>query len=1074
MSEKSVPAKTRLHNKYEAEGVQAEMKTMNSEYMARIEHWTRTLKDDFYEPLGEIDFEASRTMEELSLEQAKELDYVPVKPGYTWGKTWEYCWFRTQIKLGQEAAGKRIVLNLAPGGESALFLNGKSFGTYRAEWVSVWHHYIEDNTLTRCAEENDEFEFYMETYAGQYYPVAPSGECGVGPVLPGSYQDPLKEGERRVLGVSTYGIWNEDAYQLYMDVATIGRLLEVVEPTSLRAVKLARALEEFTLIVDFEQEKEARIRTYREAREMLRPILEAENGSTQPTFYAIGNAHLDLAWLWPMQETYRKTSRTFAQQLRLLEEYPEYRFVQSQPAAYEMCRKYYPELFERILEAIKKGQWIADGAMWVEPDTNMAGGEALIRQLLYGLAYYRDVLGVESQVLWLPDTFGYTGALPQILKSCGVKYLVTQKIFWSYNDGEQFPYHYFNWEGIDGTQVTAFLPTSYVYKTDPKEIAETWQKRVQVRDLDAFLLPYGYGDGGGGPTRDHVEYIRRESNLEGMPKVKNAAPLTFFKDMEAAGGPVNTYCGELYFTAHRGTFTVQAMVKKNNRRAEAALREMELWGSYALKCSAQYDQEKAEEYWKELLLHQFHDILPGTCIARVYEEAIPRVQKLIENVEEQTSAYQAELLKGTEGVTLFNSLSHERTEVIVLPQCFAEGAKTADGEEIPVQTIALPGQGQGVAALVTVPSVGGITVLPGHAEKTAQSGAFVRREGNVFILENEKLTAKIDEKGEVVSCIWKASGREFAAGPMNHFRMYKDVPRLFDAWDIDSNYIEQEITAAEQVTVEIVNEGGLAASVRVRGKIQNSEFTQDILLKSNAERIEFATTVDWKELHRLLKVSFPVTVYTENGINEMQFGYVQRPTKRSRQYEKDRFEVCNHRYSALCDGSHGAAILNDCKYGISMNENALELTLLRAGAGPEMRSDNHVHTFTYAFAPWEGSFMDSNIVEQGYELNMPISAAEGALAEGSSFSLVQIEKPNVILETMKPAEDGTGDLILRFYESKKAAVQTAVHTAFDGEVYLCDMLENPTEKVVSENGTFSLDFGVFEIKTVRIKDSSRK
>ena len=566
-------------------------KLMKSEWRDRIGHWVRTLKDDFYQPLGEIQWEAFRTNEQLSLGEAKREQFVSVKPGFTWGNTYEYCWMKGHIQLSEEANGKRIVMNLKPDGEATLFVNDKAFGTYRASWVNEPHHYIVDNVLSRCAKGDEQFDIMMEVYAGHYYPEAPTGGCATGPVLPGSYTDKLEEGKRRTLGRCTYGIWNEDAYQLFMDVDTLGRLLEVLDKTSLRAAKIAKALEQFTLIVDFEQEQDARIESYKKAREALKPVLEAENGSTMPVFYAVGNAHLDLAWLWPIAETGRKTARTFAAQLRLIEEYPEYKFIQSQPAEYEMCRKLYPELFERIKAAVKKGQWIAEGAMWVEPDTNMASGEALIRQLLYGKQYYKDVFDVDSEVLWLPDTFGYTGALPQILKGCKVNYLVTQKIFWSYNEGEQFPYHYFNWEGIDGSRIVSFLPTSYTYKTNPKQLEEVWKNRSQLQDLDAFLLPFGYGDGGGGPTRDDIEYAKREQNLEGAPRVELSDPKSFFKKMDEAGGPVNTYVGELYFNAHRGTYTSQAKVKQNNRRAEFALREMEMWGAFGLCKGNVYDSE---------------------------------------------------------------------------------------------------------------------------------------------------------------------------------------------------------------------------------------------------------------------------------------------------------------------------------------------------------------------------------------------------------------------------------------------------------------------------------------------------
>ena len=282
--------------------------------------------------------------------------------------------------------------------------------------------------------------------------------------------------------------------------------------------------------------------------------------------------------------------------------------------------------------------------MWVEPDTNMASGEALIRQLLYGKQYYKEVFDVDSEVLWLPDTFGYTGALPQILKGCKVNYLVTQKIFWSYNEGEQFPYHYFNWEGIDGSQIVSFLPTSYTYKTNPKQLDEVWKNRSQLQDLDAFLLPFGYGDGGGGPTRDDIEYARREQNLEGAPRVELSDPKSFFKKMDEAGGPVNTYVGELYFNAHRGTYTSQAKVKQNNRRAEFALREMEMWGAFGLCKGKVYDSDKADALWKELLLNQFHDILPGSSIGRVYEEARKAVGGVIETANKQADIYMSQLV----------------------------------------------------------------------------------------------------------------------------------------------------------------------------------------------------------------------------------------------------------------------------------------------------------------------------------------------------------------------------------------------------------------------------------------------
>ena len=1055
------------------------MKLMHSEWQDRVKHWLRTLKDDFYESLGEISWEAFQTMDYLTLEQAQEGPFKPVETGFTWGREWEYCWFKGSLTLPEGAKGRRIVMDLKPDGESAVFVNGKAFGTYRAGWVDEPHHFMVDNTLTPCAQGGEHFDVVMESYAGHFIPEAPTGGCATGPVLPGAYMDTAEEGKRKKLGKCTYGIWNEDAYQLYMDVSTLGMLLTTLEETSLRAAKIAKALEQFTLIVDFEQPKEERIALYKKAREALRPVMEAKNGSSAPVFYAVGNAHLDLAWLWPMAETYRKTARTFAAQLRLIEEYPEYKFIQSQPASYEMCKKYYPELFARIKEAVKGGQWIADGAMWVEPDTNMASGEALIRQLLHGKRYYKEEFGVDSEILWLPDTFGYTAALPQILKGCGVKYLVTQKIFWSYNEGEQFPYHYFTWEGMDGSQVVSFLPTSYTYRTDPVEANKIWKERTQLQDLDAFLMPYGYGDGGGGPARDFVEYAKRQEDLEGNVKVKMAGPAEFFHDMEELGGPVNTYVGELYFSAHRGTYTTQAMIKANNRRSELALREMELWGSLAMAKGQAYNFEKADALWKETLLHQFHDILPGSSIARVYVEA-EKAHKEIQKgaCELKENAFGALADTSREGaVTVWNSLSFERKALVELPGSFAGGAKTLEGEMIPVQEgmawesafgekkeAASPAV---VKALVTLPSCGAVSLVP--AEDGTAFGSVtevtVKEVPEGFVLENSKVKAVVNGKGEVVSFVLKSSGREFAAAPLNRFRMYKDVARMFDAWDIDSNYIYQEVEALSDAKVEIASQG-LEGALKVSGKIGNSPVVQYIRLSAEGTRLAFDTEIDWKELHRLLKASFPVDVYAENGINEMQFGYVERPAHRSKPYDKDRFEVCNHRYSAFCDGSHGAAVLNDSKYGVSMNKNALELTLLRAASCPEMQTDNRVHHFTYAFTAWEGSFAQSDVVRQGYELNVAPQQSGGAV---DAFSSLQIDKANVILDTMKPAEDGSGDIILRLYESQKAAVTARVCCGLGTKAYLCDMLENVLEEVPYEAGEMALAFKAFEVKTIRIK-----
>ena len=469
-----------------------------------------------------------------------------------------------------------------------------------------------------------------------------------------------------------------------------------------------------------------------------------------------------------------------------------------------------------------------------------------------------------------------------------------------------------------------------------------------------------------------------------------------------------------------------------------------------------------ERLWKEVLLHQFHDILPGSSIARVYQEAEKAFHAILDESHELTEKALQSLTEGENGITVGNSLGFAYETVLELPESFAAGAKTKEGKEIPTEKI-----GDKVYGLAELPAYGMVSLVPAEEQTKAEDEVVLTQVGETYVLENRQVKAVVDGKGEVISFVLKTSGREFAAEPMNRFHLYKDVPRLFDAWDIDSNYKEQEITAAEDVKVSVLQAGSLRGVLKVTGRISNSSFVQYIRLDAESTRLEFETVIDWKELHRLLKVAFPVRVFAENGINEMQFGYVERPTRRSRTYDKDRFEVCNHRYSALCDGAHGAAVLNDCKYGISMNENALELTLLRAAAAPEMHADNREHHFTYAFTAWEGSFADSDVVRQGYELNVKPVVTNGT---ADAFSLFDVEKNNVILESVKLAEDGSGDLILRLYESKKAAVHTALFTTLPvAKAWSCTMLEEKETELVVEDKSISLDFRAFEIKTLRLK-----
>ncbi len=1008
---------------------------MKPEWSSRLDHWILTLEKEFYEPLGVWAMEYFPTYDMLDPKQAEQQSFLPAPQGMQWGRTWEYAWFRSDMVLDDRAQGKRIVMDIRTGGEATLFVNGKVFGTRRAEWVSVPHHYLCDQVLTLDGHPGDTFHLLLEAYAGHDFPESALGGVATGPVREGDYSPRPENDYRQTLQPSTYGIWHEEAYQLWLDVTVLRDTLSIVDPDSYRAVQIEEALEQFSLTVDFEQPRELRIQDYIRARELLRPALDAVNGTAMAEMWAIGNAHIDLSWLWPYRETQRKVARTFAQQLRLMDMYPEYKFIQSQPHAYLICKEYYPELYERVKEKIKSGQWIADGSMWVEPDTNMSSGESLIRQVVHGKRFYRDEFGVDTKLLWLPDTFGYTAALPQILKNCGVEYLTTQKIFWTYNGSDKFPYHYFTWQGMDGTEIVSFLHQDYASRVDPVTVHGRWKDRVQKR-LDRFLLPFGYGDGGGGPTRDHIEHALREKDLQGVPKVRMENPDTFFTTMLSNGKPTNKYVGELYFQCHRGTYTNRADVKLGNRRSEIALREAEVWAIAASNQLA-YPLATLDALWKDVLLNQFHDILPGSCIERVYDEANVRYHHVMKETESIVRRSTSALTCG-DGTTWFNSLSWDRKHLVQTEKGYG---------------------------FVFIPAIGWTSEVD---YSTPKHPVNAYQHNNEITLSNGLITISVNQQGEIVQCV-DEKGHSRINGNANVLRMYKDIPRAFDAWDIDSLYDQSPVSLDEPGSIRLMEHSPWKAVIRVERKISHSTWIQNIILQADSARIDFVTHVEWNEKHRLLKVDFPTGLHTNEGINEMQFGYVKRPTHRSRPYDADRFEVCNHHYTALSEENRGAAVLNNCKYGVSMLEDTISLTLLRASTSPIPHGDRGEHSFTYSYYVWDGPFMSSDVVRQGYEVNVPVTITDGYAIQ---HSLMQVNEPNIIIEAMKAAEDGSGDIILRLYECKNTATEALLTLDFPVvHASVCDMLENAKERLSVKNSSVQLMFHGFEIKTLRIQAS---
>ena len=1020
---------------------------LSIEWRNRIDSWRRELPNSFYRPLGVVHLRGFLTRERLAVDQARGRGSEAMPAGTPWGAKWEYGWFSGEAVLPDEAAGKRIMLRVDVGAESAIYVRGAAAGAVDG------HH--REVLLSANGVPGERYEVMVEGYAGHGPRVS-----SVGPATPGRVTVPEPAHTQAVVGESTFGVWEEDVYQLWLDVETLYQLRDNIDTDSLRVAEIDQGLRDFSLIVDLELSHEEMLDTVRACRVRLKPLLACVNGSTAPTMFMIGHAHIDVAWLWPLAETERKCVRTFATQLGLMREYPEYKFLQSQAHLYGMVKRGYPRLYDRIGDAIRKGQWIVEGGMWVEADTNITGGESLVRQFIHGKRFFQDEFGIDCELLWLPDVFGYSGSLPQIMKGCGIKYFSTAKIFWNYKGGDPFPYNTFLWEGIDGSEVLVHLCNDYNSRTDPTAVIERWNQRVQKDGISTRLFPFGWGDGGGGPTRDHIEFIRRMRDLQGVPRTQMAGPIEYFEDQEARCLPDARYVGELYFQAHQGTLTSQARVKKGNRKSEFALREAEMWGvaARALKGHA-LPLAELEAAWKKVLLNQFHDIIPGSSIHRVYQEAEAAYAEVIDAAEEMSAASTALLADPAQAFTVFNSLSWARTCLVALPEGY-ESPASPEGEALPTQAV-----GDDTFTEVTVPSCGWTTVrlLKNSGGSSRGSSQLIATE---TLLENELLRVRFNQTGGITSIYDKEAERELAAGTCNCFRMYKDVPARFDAWDIDSMYPLTPVSLLDEATTEVLATGPLVARLRATRRLDQSKMSQEISLRRGSRRVDFGTRIDWRESHKLLKVAFPVRIHATEALHEIQFGYIRRPNHKSRPFDADRYEVANHKWSALVEESRGFAVLNDCKYGVNVLGNTINLTLLKSALAPDMTADKGMQEFTYAFYAWNGSLAESSLVREAYDLNSPLTTASGAAGERS---ILGVDAPDVIIDTVKPAEDGSQDIIVRLYESMRTATRCMLETSLPvSRACETNMLETEMMGLDCRNGSITLDFRPFEIKTVRL------
>jgi len=786
--------------------------------------------------------------------------------------------------------------------------------------------------------------------------------------------------------------------------------------------------------------------------------------------FLTGHSHIDTAWLWPLAETVRKVGRTWSTACRLMERYPDYHFSCSQPQLYAYARDHYPELYEQVKDWIQSGRWECTGPMWVESDCNVPSGESLIRQILYGVEFLSEEFGVRPRTCWLPDVFGYPASLPGILRGCGIEQFMTSKLHWQARN--PFPMHLFWWEGIDGSRVLASIPRLRDYyngSPNPEQLRFAWDQFNQRDAYPEVLFPFGYGDGGGGPTEEMLEFAGRAKRCPGVPECRQGAEEAYFEDVRKANPELPTWVGELYLETHRGTYTTQARTKQANRRNELLLRDAEIFGTIAGLCGADVDIESLRPAWHNLLLLQFHDILPGSSIGQVYEEAAlehAQIAATATRVRDQALQLLARGA-GQDVLVVFNSLSWDRSDVVsaVVPAELLQvtenmALEDRNGEIVPLQVV---DQDEHNATISFCPqSVGSIgakpyRIVPFSGVQT--TSLHVSSE----CLENRFFRIELDPGGNIDRLLDKRVGREVVSrgSRANELQLFQDGPEREAAWNVHDTFEKKQYEWDTTAKIEVKETGPVQASVRVTRRYRESVVVQDIVLYDTMPRIDFVTRADWQARQ------VPRATY------EIQFGAVERPTHRNTSWDEAKFEVCAHRWADLSEAGYGVSLLNDCKYGYDVKGNVLRLTLLRGAEWPDPDADRGSHEFTYSLLPHTGDWVAGQTVRRAWELNAPMVCVVGIDRGGTmsmSSSYFTVNGP-AILETIKPAEDGDG-LIVRLYEPHGGRGGVRVKTPFSHPVVTaCNHVEEDQEQITTDEASFAFQIRPFEVRTFRLRNA---
>jgi alpha-mannosidase len=983
----------------------------------RIEQLVQRFQTRIYRQLIPVpSLQVSAGVGRIPYEQAMTLPRTPAKVGIELGPIWTTFWFRLQYRVPADWQG-RVDLLWNSNSEATLWVNGRSI--QGLNYSSGQNH--EDAPLIAQARGGE------------------SGECDVEVACNTSFGNAGGDGvpvERTFrLQRCDLGLFDPEAWDLFHDLHVLSRL-EQQQVNGIHKLDpdwggwLLHELNRFCNEID-EQDRA----TWGPARKILQALLQHHNGSYAHELSAIGHAHIDTAWLWPLAETHRKCIRTFSTQSAYMDLYPEYKFACSQAYQYEVIRQINPDLDRRIAERVQRGQWIPTGGTWIEPDCNLPSGESLCRQFLFGQRYFQQRFGKRCREFWNPDVFGYNGQLPQIMRLSGIERFLTQKLSW--NRFNKPMHHSFLWQGIDGSEVLTHFPPADTYNADCS-IPQLRKNVANYKDNDRGKQSYylfGYGDGGGGPTKTMLETLRRAADLQGLPRCAIRTPDEFFQRLEAERHRLPTMVGELYFEYHRGTYTSQARTKRGNRRCEELLHDVELLSSLAQRLAgAAYPAQAIDDLWKVVLLHQFHDILPGSSIAQVYEDT--------------HRAHDEVLAAG-------DKLRRQ-----------ALAALAGAAQDLPVNTLGVPrrelaADPGGALRVIDAPALGVGAVV------NTQDQVVARKDGDTIVLENAALRATLHRDGRLMSLVHKDSGREALGEPGNVLLTYDDKPTAYDAWDIDPYALETEKATPPAESCQLTQADPLRAQVVFQRRIgKRSVMTQTVRLDAHAQRLEFHCDVDWQETQVLLKVAFNVAVRAMNASYEMQFGYAERPTHFNDSYALARYEVPGHRWADLSEHGFGVALLSESKYGYATRGSMMTMSLLRSPKAPDPSADLGRHQFAFAVFPHRGDWRQGGVVAQALRFNQPVLWAP---VKASPGSLLSVDSPDVIIDTVKKAQDSDA-LVVRFYECHGARGSATLRTSLPvKQATWCNVLEDDIKPAAVHAGSVKFDFGPHQILTLKLQ-----